>query len=118
MIVVRPEEIVKHHTVTGIVVAPSIILTEFRKILGAQLLKLYIHIIVFSLSNCRSSPAAVPGLSQEIFSALMVPLFFTFYSLPHFHNKMKRFVFRQFYSENPVKLGFFAIDNSNLMSII
>ena len=78
MIVIRPEEIVKHHTVTGIVVAPSIILTEFRKILGAQLLKLYIHIIVFFLSNCRSSPAAVPGLSQEIFFCSYGSLVFYF----------------------------------------
>ena len=118
MIVVRPEEIVKHHTVTGIVVAPSIILTEFRKILGAQLLKLYIHIIVFSFLTAAHLRQPFPVFHRKYFSVLMVPLFFTFYSLPHFHNKMKQFVFRQFYSENPVKLGFFAIDNSNLMSII
>ena len=77
----------------------------------------YPYIIISSFLTCSSSLAAVLAgvLNTQTHQAAA---FFTFYSLPHFHYKMKRFVFRQFYSENPVKLGFFAIDNLNRVSII
>ena len=47
MIIVRPEEVVEHHAVACIVVASSVILAELLKILSAQLMKLYIHILLF-----------------------------------------------------------------------
>ena len=78
MIIIRPEKIVKHHTVTCIVVASSIILTEFRKILGAQLLKLYIHIIVFSFLTAAHLRQPFPVFHEKYFLLLWFPCFLLF----------------------------------------